>query len=136
MSPDSSVWDEHARLNERTARIARTVSGPYDAQELDAQLADLEASLLHHFEHEEQPEQLGRIARHSDIDRTHVDRLLRDHESLRSVLRDIRQLVSQDEPADTLKGRVLDWIQLLSRHEAYESRLILGHELVEPQSDS
>jgi hypothetical protein len=53
-----------------------------------------------------------------------VAELLAAHESLRSILRDLRAEAHERRDAEDVRHRFLAWIDELSRHEEAENRLV------------
>jgi hypothetical protein len=118
------LWEQHAQLNARTSRILEIVSGDLDWPDLDVELAEVDRLLGRHFALEEEGGYLHEVRDRVPSEAALLERLERAHGELTAMLRSLRRLTLDRHDAAAVRNALLDWLDLLGKHEAAENHLV------------
>lgn len=118
------LWKQHEDLNRETNRLIGLATHDFDWFDLDVELAKLERTLVRHFTLEEEGGYLREVEQIAPNEKPLIQRLEQSHQALREKLRELRHLAVDKKDKEGVRGAVLDWLDLLARHEAAENRLV------------
>lgn len=121
----SAILEEHLALAEMSSEVMELARGSFDWEPLGLRLGQLQVMLDRHFELEEQGGYMSHVRYRSPRIASLVERLERAHGELRSQLALVRRLAMEQRDRIAVRSALLEWVDVLSKHEAAEKQLLL-----------